>query len=122
MKTELQYDKTNNLMHQKLHGHCSMQNLAEVFDEMKQLEPTPGLKIITDITDANLKDTDYKSLYFLEKKLDEFLDTYLPIRKAIIVESDLEFGIARTYEMLAEKEGFDVRVFRDRSEALEWLQ
>ncbi|MDY6857561.1 MAG: hypothetical protein SWO11_23230 [Thermodesulfobacteriota bacterium] len=122
MNTEIHYDKNMNLINQKLHGLCSIHNLAEVFDDMEKYELKPGLKILADITDADLKDTNYDSVSFLEKKLDEFLDKYLPIRKAIIVESDLEFGIARMYEMLAEKDGFDVRVFYNKSEAMDWLK
>ena len=122
MNTELHYENSTNLMHQKLHGLCSIKNLAEVFDEMGKYELKPGLKILTDITDADLKDANYNSVSYLENKLDVFLAKYLPIRKAIIVESKLEFGIARMYEMLAEKDGFDVMVFRDKTEAMKWLQ
>ena len=121
MDTDLNYDKDSNIIYQKLHGSCSILKLAHLFDEMKQFQITPGLKIFTDITDADLKDANYNSISTLEKKLDEFLDKYLPIRKAIFVDSNLEFGIARMYEMLSEKEGFDVRVFRSKTKALEWL-
>ena len=121
MNTELHYDSSMNLMTQTLHGLCSIHNLAEVFDVMEKYGLKPGLKILADITDADLIDTNYDSVLFLENRLDEFLDKYLPIRKAIIVESELEFGIARMYEMLAEKDGFDVQVFRDKSEAMNWL-
>ena len=121
MNTELHYDKSTNLMSQTLHGLCSINNLAEVFDEMEKYGVSPGLKILSDITDADLKDANYNSVSFLEEKLDKFLDKYLPIRKAIIVKSDLEFGIARMYEMLAEKDGLDVMVLRDKAEAMKWL-
>ena len=121
MNTELQYDKNKNLMTLKLHGPCNIHNLAEVFDEMEKHELRPGLKIFTDITDADLKDTHFDSVSLLENKLEKFLDLYLPVRKAIVAESNLEFGIARMYEMLAEKNGFDVNIFRDKSEAMKWL-
>ena len=121
MKTELKYDKETNILYQALHGSCSVHNLAEVFDEIESYNPEPGLKILADITDAELIDTNYDSVSFLEQKLDRFLNKFLPIRKAIIVESKLEFGIARMYEMLSERDGFDVQVFYDKNKALHWL-
>ena len=94
--------------------------LAEVFDEMEKHELRPGLKILTDITDANLKDTHFNTVSLLKSKLEKFLDLYLPVRKTIVAESNLELGTARMYEILAKK-SFDVNIFRDKSEAMEWL-
>ena len=122
MTTQLDYDAEDNLMLQSLHGLCSISNLAEVFDKMDEFPVRPGLKILTDICDADLKEANYDSVSFLEKKLDEFLDKYLPVKKAIVAESDLEFGIARMYGLMSEKDGFEVNVFRKKSEALEWLK
>ena len=122
MNTVLNYDKELNLMHQSLHGECSIRNLAEVFDEMEKFEVKPGLRILADITDANLQEANYGAVSFLEQKMDGFLDQYLPVRKAIVVESVLEFGIARMYELLAQKEGFEIKVFRDLAQARKWLK
>jgi len=122
MKTELHYDTSSNTIYQKLRGLCSIQNLAEVFNEMEEYDLSPNLNILTDISDADLKDTNYNSVSYLEKNLDKFLDNYLPVHNAIIAESDLEFGIARMYEMLAEKDGFNVKVFRNKSDAEQWLK
>jgi hypothetical protein len=42
--------------------------------------------------------------------------------RAILVNSDLEFGFARMFEMLRENAGdTGIRVFRDLHEALEWV-
>ena len=121
MKVELEYNNDLNLMHQTLHGACNINELANLFDKMEEFHPRSGLKILADITDANLEEANYDSVSTLEQRLDTFLDKYMPINKAIIVESKLEFGIARMYEMLAEKVGFDVEVFRSAPEAMKWL-
>lgn len=42
-------------------------------------------------------------------------------RRAILVESDLVFGVSRMYQAYATQGGPEVRVFRDPDEASEWL-
>jgi hypothetical protein len=42
-------------------------------------------------------------------------------RRAVVVPSDLGFGMARMYEMLREDRGGAVRVFRDYEEARRWV-
>lgn len=121
MKVDIEYDKNLNIMHQKLYGSCAIKDLANIFADMTNLNPKPGLKIFLDITNANLKEASYNSISKLENELDGFIDRYLPVKKAIFVDSLLGFGIARMYEMLAEKDGFDVHVFKDREKALQWL-
>ena len=121
MKVELEYNNDLNLMQQTLHGACNINELADLFDEMEEFQPRNGLKILADITDANLDEANYDSVSILEQRLDTFLDKYMAINKAIIAESNLEFGIARMYEMLAEKAGFNVEVFRSAPEAIQWL-
>ena len=121
MKVDLRLDENNNLIYQTIHGSCSLESLEKVFDEMERLNIKPGLKIFSDITDANLSAANYNSISLLERRLDGFIDCYLPVRKAIYVETLLEFGIARMYQMLAEKDGFDVHVFKEKELAFEWL-
>jgi hypothetical protein len=42
-------------------------------------------------------------------------------RRAVVVASDLGFGMARMYEMLRDERGGAVRVFRDIGEARRWV-
>jgi hypothetical protein len=42
-------------------------------------------------------------------------------RRAVVVPSDLGFGMARMYEMLREDRGGVARAFRDLGEARRWL-
>lgn len=41
--------------------------------------------------------------------------------RAIVAESDVTFGVGRMYELLVEKPGAVVKVFRDISDARAWL-
>ena len=52
---------------------------------------------------------------------DLFVNAYLPVKQAIMVNSRLNFGIARMYETLAEKDGHEVHVFDDQDKAEAWL-
>jgi hypothetical protein len=44
-------------------------------------------------------------------------------RRAVVVNSDEQFGFARMFKMLREAEGeYGIQVFRDRAEALRWAE
>lgn len=45
-----------------------------------------------------------------------------PIRSAIYAPSDVQFGLSRMYQMLSSKPEIEVEIFRDRDEAMAWLQ
>jgi len=42
-------------------------------------------------------------------------------RRAVVVGSDVVFGLARMYQMLTESSPDEVEIFRDLDEALRWL-
>jgi hypothetical protein len=42
-------------------------------------------------------------------------------RRAVVVGTDVAFGMARMYQILREPDGEDVRIFRGVEPALEWL-
>lgn len=44
-----------------------------------------------------------------------------PTRVAILVATDVEYGIARMHLAWRDEQGMESRVFRDRAEALAWL-
>jgi hypothetical protein len=44
-----------------------------------------------------------------------------PTRRAVVCERDVVFGLARMYELLTGDDPHEVRVFREISEALDWL-
>jgi hypothetical protein len=43
-------------------------------------------------------------------------------RRAVVVPSDLGFGMARMYDMLSDSRGGATRVFRDYDEARRWVE
>ena len=44
------------------------------------------------------------------------------IRRALVAKTDLQFGMARTYQMLSDNAGHQFEVFRDYDEALAWVK
>jgi hypothetical protein len=44
-----------------------------------------------------------------------------PTRRAIVCGLDVVFGMARMYQLLTDEDPHEVRVFREISEALDWL-
>lgn len=122
MKVELKYDDSENLMTITFHGRCSFKDNADMFDRMGEFPVRAGLKMLTDIRDANLDEDNYNSISQVEIACDVFMEKCLPVRKALIVKSNLEFGFARMYEMLAERDGLDVAIFKTEEEAIKWLK
>ena len=42
-------------------------------------------------------------------------------KAAVVARDDLSFGLARIHDVYREEENFEIRVFRKRHEAFEWL-
>lgn len=50
------------------------------------------------------------------------LSSYTPMKRtAFVTAGDVEFGLARMYEFLADEYPVEVRVFREEAEAKSWL-
>ena len=45
----------------------------------------------------------------------------VPSKSAVVAPDDLTFGMARMYAMFREREGLEMRVFREEKEAILWL-
>ena len=46
----------------------------------------------------------------------------LDARRAMVVGSDVAFGVVRMYQLMSERESSTFRIFRDRESALRWLE
>jgi hypothetical protein len=43
------------------------------------------------------------------------------MKRCFVVDTDLQFGMARTYQMLGENAGHQFQIFRDYDEAYSWI-
>ena len=73
---------------------------------------------LSEVTDAAVDAGDVRRL---SEVTEEFTRRGVTVRIAIVAPRDLEFGLARMYEMLQSQSLNDVRVFRTRADAESWI-
>jgi hypothetical protein len=71
---------------------------------------------VTNVTDAQLSAAEIQTLAARA--------VFSPdSRRAVLVRNDLQFGLARMFELLRENQGEKgIRIFRKLEDALEWIQ
>ncbi len=96
-----------------------LQSYKQLFDSERY---KPGFHEITDTRDANIAGITSKGLYRLSALVDQRLSGKAKeFKTAIISPKDLEFGMARIYEVFRDKSKENVMVFRNTESALKWL-
>ena len=102
-------------------------NLQGFIDYVKVIleheEWKPGGRILSDHTELNsgpLTVDDVRGIAYLASKYNEKFGN---AKLATVVSRDLEYGMARMWEVYVESEDWHVseKLFRDRDEALAWL-
>jgi hypothetical protein len=79
----------------------------------------PDFRQLWDLTEITSTLTNFTELAEMAK-----VSVFAPTsRRAILAPVDVAFGVARMFQMLRESKGeTGIRVFRDRAEALHWLE
>jgi len=77
----------------------------------------PSFRQLQDLTDVGEPRVTPKGLLVLAQ-INPFGEH---ARRAVLVATDIIFGLARMHEMLRGEAGDELQVFRDRAAALEWL-
>jgi hypothetical protein len=77
----------------------------------------PDLRSLTDFTDASPIAASGDEA----RELARILPTAPGARRAVVSASDLHYGLGRMVSQAHETPGIEIRVFRTRAEALEWL-
>jgi len=120
MPTEYQIDRTQELVLSRAWG---VLNRDDLFDHGQRLRADPDFKPhyrqLWDFTEITKSELSYAELAVIAK-----VSIFAPTsRRAILAPVDVVFGMARMFQMLKESEGeTGIRVFRQRSEALRWLE
>jgi hypothetical protein len=81
-------------------------------------EVRPEFSLLVDLRDADGRSVTSAGVRELAKR--PFALTPAS-RRAIVVPTELGFGMARVYEALREAQGGAIRVFRDYEEAVRWV-
>ena len=78
--------------------------------------------LLIDQTDVTSLDLSAEEVHIIRHQDDRLAAVLPELVTAVVVPSDLAFGMTRMWEMLTERPGWSTRAFRTRSEAEEWLR
>src|SRR5262249_35310381 len=119
MQIERKIDATARVVTLQVNGSLGDQELLSLADELeKATEVTSDFSLLVDLRQANGQAVTRTGVRALVGRP---LVLSAVSRRAIVVPSDLGFGMARMYEMLRGDQGATTRVFRDYDEALRWV-
>lgn len=97
----------------------TLAHVAEVFGDERF---RPGMHAVFDMSQATLASFQANDVHRLLGALETKPQSLGPgARWAIVAASELDFGVSRMFEMLAETLPIEVRVFSERAEAEAWV-
>ena len=97
-------------------GDAELQSLGDQLE--KNPEVAPDFAVLIDLRQADGKTVTSAGVRSLATRA---LIFSAASKRAVVVPSDLGFGMARMYEMLREGRGGGMRVYRDYDEARRWV-
>jgi hypothetical protein len=119
VKTEV--NDLNDLTIHSIHGKVTAKELSEKIESFYAVNPTR--LALWDFSEADLKEITAEDI----RTLAEFTQRFLPLRgqgkTALVFSTDFTFGLGRMYDITQNLGKSDVvhRSFRNKNEALEWL-
>lgn len=122
MQIEISIDPDRHVAMVHIAGRLDMREVARAAAAfVDHPDFTPGMPAIFD-----LRDVDFASFGAAESRAISEINRRLASRRgsarvALLVESDLGFGVLRMHEVLGQSPNLQVRVFRDMVEAQHWV-
>lgn len=101
------------------HGAAGLGEFMAAAEQIWQLRAAGEARILWDLLDAQF-DLSANEV----RRLSEYTRNKSPYenaRMAFVVAEDLQFGLVRMFEAMRETDVLEVRVCRDRQQALAWL-
>lgn len=120
MPAEYQIDHARQLVLSRAHGVTTTADyLAHGHRLRADPDFRPDYRQLWDLTEITKGNTNFSELSDMAK-----VNIFAPTaRRALLASSDVAFGLGRMFQMLRETKGeTGIRVFRDREEALRWLE
>jgi hypothetical protein len=120
MDASYEFDSERRVVIIAIHGELTDQGLLEGYDRLVG-DPrfSSHYDELVDLRAATGGEVTAEGVLALVARPAEFAPTS---RRAIVIRSDLGFGMARMYEILRGGEAGNVRVFRDLDAAKQWLR
>ncbi len=115
-------DRERAVIFQKATGRVTDAELRLLLeDQRRHPDYDPRLDVIADFRDADMTGVASETMYELVDLLRPDLPNFTGARWAIIVESDLNYGLARIFTNLAGLFPAKIEVFRSLDDAISWL-
>jgi hypothetical protein len=120
MQIERTIDSEARVVVLKVIGDLGDQQLIDLASELEKAPEVPSdFSLLIDLREANGRAVTSAGVQALARRP---LVLSQASRRAVVVPSDLGFGMARMYEMLSERRGGAARVFRDYAQAQRWVE
>ncbi len=115
------YDNENNILYETGYGELTLSHFLEYRKKVKKFPLRKNLKILSDYLEARLlfKIQEMQEYAHLSEHLPV---NYGPVKLAICVNNQLNYGMARMFSSISEINGLDIEVFRELSSARDWLK
>jgi hypothetical protein len=119
MEVQRTIDRAARLVMLTVSGDLGDAELLRIGDELAQApEIEPEFSLLIDLRQAHGEKVTSAGVYRIVERALVLSPTS---RRAVVVPTDLGFGMARMYEMLRTNRGGGPRVFRDYEEARRWV-
>jgi len=119
----VEIDKARRLARVTLRGQIHADDIIKSFREMlDHPDLTADTNSLWDLSDGSLAQLSRQDVHDVETYMRRFQDVRNGIKSACVCPQDLNYGLARMYEMLSERvTTAQFRVFRNMAEAEAWL-
>ncbi len=118
MKTKLRRDSNARLIGTAV-GSLTLDDMKAAAQAASDLEEVPR-EILWDLRDATFSLT-AEQIRHLAEHLKSTSRIPVGSKMAFVVTGDLQFGLVRMFEALRSEPGLEIRVFREWSEADDWI-
>lgn len=119
MSEAIRFERLDDILIVRLPEEYALQCAAQqIIGKVQSLKLSGEIGILMDLTAANIaRDLDSVRAAFAHwQPLQDCV-----ARFAVLVKTDLHWGLTRQVSVFAEFEGFSIRPFRDQAEAIVWL-
>ena len=119
MKQKLSFEFKDNILVVGLPSDYSLKSAAEqTINFVENLNPTGKIGLLMDLTEAReaREVSLVRGAFKHWEPLREWVSQY-----AVLAESELHWGLTRQVAIFAEEEGFTIRPFKRKEDAMKWL-
>ena len=121
MPISIQIDKKQGIVYRVIKGTVTVDEIVESFISVLESDDYhPGMKTLTDMREVihfvTPQDVRHIAGFILEQ-----MSTIGALKAAIVVSSDVSFGMTRMLKAHVDSGSTDIRVFREMEEATLWL-